>query len=113
MKVSNCPNCGAPVKDGDSHCSYCGSYFKVEVDSPFIFVEHPRAQVLQGEAVLSMDEIQAMGEEEATKLAIREIARKMSEKLIPYLDYSVTSGPFHGSQVIRGRIRVLDKTMRF
>ena len=30
--ISVCPSCGAPHRESDEHCEYCGSYFKERID---------------------------------------------------------------------------------
>lgn len=113
MMVTNCPNCGAVLKN--NRCEYCGAVFNTETKDDLIkFIPiHKPCKVFRAGFEIPHEMISSLGEEETSKLTINELARSLADAIAPMMDLRTEYDPAHNSQHIVGTIRVIEPDYRF
>lgn len=109
---TNCPNCGAPL-NSMGKCDYCGTVVSFNHELIPIIIENKKAISLQGASYVSSEVVANLGAEEATKMCLNQIAKQMTEQIIPVMEYVTFNDPCNNMQCVKGMIRVLEKEYRF
>ena len=103
--MTNCKNCGAPIKNG--HCSYCGADYNEQIPQMFIRVDRRPVEVIKAQANLDMNFMHSVGLEEASAIAVREIANKLAEGIIPFMEIETEYRPQFMTRTFTGKIRIV------
>lgn len=118
-KLFKCKCCGASLKPshmvfGEYTCEYCGNRYRIENDN-VIRVEtfQNPVDVLTCAKMISQEAINIVGEEEATRITINQIAEYMVNSLIPYIQIEKEYDPMRMVHIIKGRVRVVKEDYRF
>ena len=110
---TNCPNCGAPIKIGASHCEYCGTEFetgyvrKISVDCSH------GIQVVQSKRRITRELVASMDPEELEKMMRYHIARDIAEYIMPLVEIETEEDIPTDEYIVNSRIRVIDPAVRF
>lgn len=111
--MTNCPNCGAPVNPRRMTCEYCGTRVKQDLETFRIVVDRPGVHVLQARFVIDDAVMHAITPQEASKIAIEQMAHKLSDGIAQFMTvdhyYDFERMDHHFS----GRLRVCDSDFRF
>lgn len=105
-----CPQCGGQIDRARMVCMHCGTQFKEHTDVIKIVAERPGVHTLTATAALQDEVIAQLGAEKASEIALKEIARKMSNAIMPYLSVQTSDKQLlsDNCMVVRGRLRILD-----
>lgn len=115
MEQLKCPNCGGNVDRERMICPYCGTQFKREYDTNLIRVEtyNPQVETLSGKIMLDESFVNSVGIEEASKMAVHELARRLADNLAPYMELHTQNDYQHLGVAIYARARILRPDYRF
>ena len=116
MKVEsrNCPNCGAPIPEGEYRCEYCGTTFRRDDVQPWkIYVEQSGARVLKTRVAIPDYYLAKMKKEDITKLTLQKMKNDVADALMGLIEIRQTEIQELDQTILEGRIRVLEPTFRF
>lgn len=115
MEKLQCTNCGGTINSETYTCEYCGTRYK-KPDIPMmprIMVESPKCSTICAEAAVDPYMVNAIGEEDASKIVLENIADEIAHHLAPFLSVEVSHDLRRNVKIVRGRVRVLDPSFRF
>lgn len=109
-----CPQCGGKVNRSSLICEHCGTQFKEKTDIIKIVAEQPGVHTLSASYAIPKEYIYQIGAEEAAKMALNEIARKMANCIMPFIKVRTDNEIFieQNEMYVRGDLRVLDPIER-
>lgn len=110
---TNCPNCGAPLKIGASHCEYCGTEFETGyVRKIYVDCRHG-IQVVQNKQRITRELVASMDQEDLEKMMRYQIARDIAEYIMPLVEIETEEDIPSDEYIVHSRIRVIDPAVRF
>ena len=115
MEQLKCPNCGGNVDRERMICPYCGTQFKREHDPNILRIEtyNPRTRVLETKVMFSEHELNMLGIENASEIMVHEMAKKIANSLVPFMEVKTSYDPQRFEHILRARVRVLEPDYRF
>ena len=110
-----CPQCGAQINRNTYKCEYCGTEFKKGAQVMLYQVEvlRPGVRVLRQDCRMSWEMIHAIGVEEASKIALNQMAREIAQVIAPFMDACIENDPSTLEYKLHTRLRVVEPTYRF
>ena len=105
-----CECCGGKINPVTLVCEYCGTKYKQDHYANSIFrIETFQAPVdkFACEVVMDQRDIYVLGPEKASEIAIRRIATKMADGLIPMIKYNMEYDPICSNYKYHGEIRAI------
>lgn len=114
-EVRNCPNCGAPVRNGRDTCEYCGTVFKVDATTGLLTYEvvRPGVVTLMSRVAVPRYAMDGYSPEYTSRYVLSELRNQIAEALTGLIEIEVTDDIMTCSKVFNGRIRVVEPTFRF
>lgn len=111
-----CKNCNGALDPKTLKCPYCGSQYERENKNGVIhYIESvpPNVVTLGAKVCFERYMLHSMGEERASEVTMRQMTHALAEALAPYIELETHIDPLNMTQVVRGRIRVLEPDYRF
>ena len=112
LQPLRCENCGGLIDRSTMVCQMCGTAYKFdyeETDPKPIRIssfEH-RMEVRKG-VVLVPEQYMNVDPEKCMEFVVREMAKQMAEKLLPFIEYRQEYHPRTCEYEIQGRLMVAD-----
>lgn len=118
MKAFKCEYCGGNINHNTLKCEYCGTQYKRDfADGPVhrLVVEHHREEVKVLGASIGVSEftLREVPPEKVAEYTIKEIARSLADALVPYIELETMRHPEMATQIIKGKVRVVEPHFRF
>ena len=118
MKALICKNCGGGINPNTLQCEYCGTQYREEfADVPVrpLVVESYRTdvKVLAAEIRVSEDMLLNVPAEKIAEFTMLDMARSLAEVLAPYIELETMRSQDVATQIIRGKVRVIEPHFRF
>lgn len=118
MKALVCKNCGGGINPKTLQCEYCGTQYREEfADVPVrpLVVEsyQNNVKVIATKVEVSEFMMRDVPPERIAEFTMRDIARSLAEALAPYIELETMRYPETATQIIRGRVRVIEPHFRF
>lgn len=110
MEQLKCPNCGGNIDRERMICPYCGTQFKrEEYEQNILRIEayNPQVEIFKGKIILDRRYVAAVGVEEASKMAVHEIARKVADSIAPFMELNTEFDARRLETVVSARVRIL------
>lgn len=110
-----CTECGGHIDRDTMTCRYCGIQYKLDEYMRPIIVERrdARVQTIMAMQEVPLEVINHLGCEEASKIAMKEITRKLAEALVPYVEVMAEEDLLRQRKQVYGRVRVVRPDYRF
>ena len=108
LQKLQCDNCGGRIDRASLTCTSCGMQYERDHNEPTtlrLITEERRTEVLSG-AVFIPDEIMTGDTEQAIEYAVRQMAKQMAERLIPFIEFEWERDWLTRQTGIYGRLRV-------
>ena len=80
---------------------------------PMVLHEHPQCHTIAVESRVDPHMVDVLGEEETSKIVLKDMANEIAHKLAPFISIEARSDPFMNVKIVRGKVRVLDPSFRF
>ena len=115
MEQLKCSNCGGNVDRERMICPYCGTQFKRDYERNVLRIEtyNPRAETLTGKIILDQRFVDTVGLEEASNVAVHELAKKVADSIAPFMEIHTEFDPRRLETVVSARARILRPDYRF
>ena len=115
MEQLKCPNCGGNVDRERMICPYCGTQFKRDYESNVLRIEtyNPKVETLTGKIILDERFVDTVGLEEASNVAVRELAKKLADAIAPFMEIQTQNDYQHLGVAVYARARILRPDYRF
>lgn len=113
--MTNCPNCGAPIKG--SRCEYCGTWFESPLPQINIVHEDRPCDVLGATTIIPRDWIMRGNvpyeTDQVSKMAVDILANDLAETLKNYMNLEIEYEPLDQNYKVRSRVRVIRPGYKF
>lgn len=118
MKALECKNCGGRINPTTLVCEYCGTQYQrdfADVPVQRLVVESYRPEVKTLGATVEVSDfmMRDVPREKIAEFSMKEITRSLAEALAPYIELETMYNPVSMTQIVRGRVRVLEPNFRF
>ena len=116
MEQLKCPNCGGNVDRERMICPYCGTQFKrEEYEQNILRIEayNPQVETLKGKIILDRRYVDTVGLEEASNVAVHELAKKVADAIAPFMEIHTEFNPKRFETTVSARARILRPDYRF
>lgn len=114
IKKMKCECCGGRINPSTYRCEYCGTQYKREYDGLMRIETYQNpCKVYASEINVPMEEIKAYGEEEVSKMAIRQLSRNLAEAIAPNMEMQTEYDPMYCRQRISARVRIVEPKYMF
>lgn len=115
MEKLQCTNCGGAINPTTYVCEYCGTRYKRPNTPmmPTVMVETPKCHTIAVESRVDPHMVDVMGEEEASKYVLENMADQIAHSLAPFISIEARSAPCMNVKIVRGKVRVVDPSFRF
>lgn len=115
MEQLKCPNCGGNVDRERMICPYCGTQFKRDYESNVLRIEtyNPQVETLSGKIILDKMFVDTVGLEEASNMAVHELAKKVADSIAPFMELHTQNDYQHLGVTVSARVRILRPDYRF
>ena len=80
---------------------------------PMVMHELPQCHTIAVESRVDPHMVDVLGEEETSKIVLKDMANEIAHKLAPFISIEARSDPFMNVKIVRGKVRVLDPSFRF
>ena len=110
-----CPNCGGNINRERMVCEYCGTQFKQDYNPYVVSVckFEPKVDMLETRILLDDRAFEMMGREDASEYAIRMMAQKLADAVVPYMEVHQYFDPEKLQWNYQSRVRILRPDYRF
>ena len=107
LQKLQCDQCGGHIDRASLTCTSCGMQYRYdhEMQELRIITETRRTDVLSGKITVP-DELLEQAPEKGIEWAIKELARNMARRLVPYREWDYNREPQFRQTAVYGRIRV-------
>lgn len=115
MEKLQCGNCGGRINPHTYQCEYCGTRYK-KPDYPMmqkVILESPKCHTIAVESRVDPYMVDAIGEQEASKIVLENMANEIAYNLAPFISIEARSDPYMNVKIVRGKVRVVDPSFRF
>lgn len=118
MKALECKNCGGRINPTTLVCEYCGTQYQrdfADVPVQRLVVEsyRPEVKALMAQVEVSEFALRDIPPERIAEFTIKDIARSLADALVPYIELETLRRPDLATQIIKGRVRVIEPHFRF
>ena len=116
MEKLQCTNCGGTINPHTYVCEYCGTRYKkpdIPTMMPMVTVEHPKCHTIAVESRVDPHMVDVLGEEEASKYVLENMANEIAHNLAPFISIEARSDPYMNVKIVRGKVRIVDPSFRF
>lgn len=114
IKKLICECCGGKINPKTYQCEYCGTCYKREHDEVLRIETYQNpCKVYESKIEISHEAIKAYGEEEVSKMAIRQLSRNLAEAIAPNMEMRTEYDPMYCQQRISARVRIVEPKYMF
>jgi len=108
LELLQCKACGGHIDRDTLTCNHCGAMYRLDDDNIPVRIEVSRMHIetLTGCVITPREAVYVLGEEKACEMTLREMAKDMAEKLLPFIEYHQEFDFKHNEYVTHGRLRV-------
>lgn len=105
-----CECCGGAINPRTYQCEYCGTQYKRDDDDQIIRIETFRSPVrtFAAEVVIDSYDIQTMGAETASAIAVKSLTQKLAECIAPYMSMEQEYVIDRNIHKIRGKVKIIE-----
>ena len=108
LELLQCKTCGGHIDRDTLTCNHCGAMYRLNDDNIPVRIEvsQMRIETLVGSVITPHEAFYALGEKDACEMTLKEMASRMAEKILPFIDYHMEFDPHLNQYVTHGRLRV-------
>lgn len=108
LELLQCKTCGGHIDRDTLTCQSCGAMYRLNEDNIPVRIDvcHMRVETLTGSIITPREAVYTLGEEKACEITLREMASRMAEKLLPFIEYQTEYDFRHNEYITHGRLRV-------
>lgn len=108
LELMQCKTCGGHIDRATLTCQSCGAMYRLDEDYMPVRLEvsQMRIETFVGSAITPREAVYLLGVEEACEMSLKEIAKRMAEKILPMIEYQTEYDMEHNEYVTYGRLRV-------
>lgn len=109
MKKLICKCCGGKINSSTYRCEYCGTQYEKHQDNIIRIETYQNpCRVYKAQMYMRNDEIEMLGKENASEIAIKQLSRNLAEAIEPNLEIVTEYDPLLMSQKISARVRIVE-----
>lgn len=115
MEKLECKNCGGVINPNTYTCEYCGTKYKRDYNDQIVRIEHFQnpVRVYTSQVILPKDQIDCMGTENVSKVAIAKLSRNLADAIAENMELYTEYDPYYMQQKITARIRIVEPKYMF
>lgn len=108
LELMQCKTCGGHIDRATLTCQSCGAMYRLDEDHMPVRLEvsQMRIETFVGEVIVPNEAVYLLGTEKACEMSLKEMAKRMAEKILPMIEYHTEYDIEHCEYVTYGRLRV-------
>lgn len=108
LELLQCKTCGGHIDRDTLTCNSCGAMYRLNEDFMPVRLEvsHLHIDTLVGKTIVPSEAMYLLGTEKACEMTLKEMAERMAEKILPYIEYQMEFDPRLNQYITHGRLRV-------
>lgn len=108
LELLQCKTCGGHIDRDTLTCQSCGAMYRLNDDNIPVRIEvsHMRIETIVGSVITPREAVYTLGNEKACEMTLKEMASRMAERLLPFIEYQTEFDPLVNEYRTYGRLRV-------